>query len=310
MRTWLIIGSLLVGVPAVAQETRSTISGTVQDAQGIVPGAMVKITNVATNVVQQVLTNNSGYFEARLLIAGEYQVNVEMAGFKTLSRTGITLAGGQHVSLPLTLEIGTIQETVTVTGDAPLLEVTTTRIGANLTERQIQNLPTMSNMPVMLARFAPGVAARPVVEMAGQGAIDVPSETAAPLGGVGGNEWSIDGATNNGSDRDFATSPNTDMIQEMRIESTSFSANVGHGTGVGIAMMTKAGTNAWRGTGNFQYWTNKFNSPTTFQKQAFDSQSPSKDRIRAGIFPQLQRHDRRTNSQEQALRLPELFVQQ
>jgi hypothetical protein len=56
----------------------------------------------------------------------------------------------------LTLAIGTIEETVTVTGDAPLLEVTTTRIGANLTERQIQNLPTMSNMPVMLARFAPG----------------------------------------------------------------------------------------------------------------------------------------------------------
>jgi hypothetical protein len=270
MRTWLIIGVLLVGIPAVAQETRGTISGTVQDAQGVIPGAMVKVTNVATNVVQQVVTNSSGYFEARLLIAGEYQVNAEMAGFKTLSRTGLTLAGGQHISLPLTLEIGTVEETVTVTADAPLLEVTTTRIGANLTERQIQNLPTMSNMPVMLARFAPGLAARHVVEMAGQGAIDVPSETAAPLGGVGGNEWSIDGATNNGSDRDFATSPNTDMIQEMRIESTSFSANVGHGTGVGIAMMTKAGTNAWRGTGNFQYWTNKFNSPTTFQKQAFD----------------------------------------
>jgi hypothetical protein len=178
-----------------------------------------------------------------------------------------------------------------------------------LTEREIRDLPTMSNMPVMLARFAPGVAARPVVEMAGQGAVDVPSETAAPLGAVGGNEWSIDGATNNGSDRDFATSPNTDMIQEMRIESTSFSASVGHGTGVGIAMMTRPGTNAWRGTGNFQYWTNQFNPPTTFQKEAFDV-NRSTDRIRAGLFPQLQRDDRRTHSKEQALRLHELFVQQ
>ena len=271
MRTCLIIGLLLVGIPAVAQETRGTISGTVQDAQGVVPGASVKITNVATNVVQQVVTNNNGYFEAPLLIAGEYQLNVEMAGYKILSRTGITLAGGQHVSLQLTLDIGGLEETVTVTGDAPLLEVTTTRIGTNFTERQIQNLPTMSNMAVMLARFAPGVAAAQVVSMAGQGAIDVPSETAAPLGGVGGNEWSIDGATNNGSDRDFATSPNTDMVQEMRIESTSFSASVGHGTGIGIAMMTKAGTNTWHGSGNFQYWTNKFNPPTTFQKQAFET---------------------------------------
>src|SRR5688500_13500442 len=85
MRTWLIIGALLVGVPAVAQETRGTISGTVRDAQGVVPGAVIKITNVATNVVQPLVTNTSGYFEAPLLIAGEYQVNVEMAGFKTLS---------------------------------------------------------------------------------------------------------------------------------------------------------------------------------------------------------------------------------
>ena len=251
---------------------------------GVIPGAMVKITNVATNVVQQVVTNNSGYFEARLLIAGEYQVNVEMAGFKTLSRTGITLAGGQHISLPLTLEIGTIEETVTVTGDAPLLEVTTTRIGANLTERQIQNLPTMSNMPVMLARFAPGLR-RGGGRDGRAGSYRCPLESAAPLGGVGAIEWSIDGATNNGSDRDFATSPNTDMIQEMRIESTSFSANVGHGTGVGIAMMTKAGTNAWRGTRNLQYWTNKFNPPTTFQKQAFDSQSRRQRPYTSRDFP-------------------------
>ena len=69
----------------------------------------------------------------------------------------------------------------------------------------------------------------------------------------------------------MSTSPNTDMIQEMRVESTNFTASIGHGTGVGITMMTKAGTNTPRGTLNHQYWTNKFNPPNRFQDIVFDN---------------------------------------
>ena len=130
MRTMFVVGFLLlVGVPAVAQETRSTISGTVRDEQGVIPGASVKVTNLGTGVTQQLTTNSSGYFEARLLNAGTYDVVVEMTGFKTLRRTGVTLSSGQQLAIPLTLEIGTIAEEITVTGEAPLLEVTTLRQG-------------------------------------------------------------------------------------------------------------------------------------------------------------------------------------
>ena len=148
---------LLAVVPAFAQDTRGTISGTVKDAQGVIPGAAVKITNVETSVSQDVVTNGTGYFEAPLLRAGGYSISVEVSGFKTLKRSGITLAGGQQISLQLELEVGTIAETVTVTGEAPLLETQTTRIGTNFTTRQLQTLPSMSNLPILLARFAPGL---------------------------------------------------------------------------------------------------------------------------------------------------------
>jgi hypothetical protein len=87
--------ALLVAGSAAAQETRGTISGTVRDKDGVLPGANVKITNVDTSVSQQLVTNASGYFEAPLLIAGTYEVSVEMPSFKSFRQTGIQLAVGQ-----------------------------------------------------------------------------------------------------------------------------------------------------------------------------------------------------------------------
>ena len=271
-RLWVAaLALLLTGYAAHAQETRGSISGTVQDNDGVLPGASVKIVNVATGVAQTVITNSGGYFEAPLLLAGNYEITVEMAGFKTLKRAGITLSGAQQLTLPLTLEVGSFSETITVSDAPPLLETNTTRVGTNFTERQLQELPFISNMPVMLARFAPGLNASSIVQWAGQGAIGDPSSSAQPLGGVGGNEYTIDGATNNGTNRFYATSPNTDMLQEMRVESTSFSATTGHGTGLGISMTTRAGTNSFSGITNYQYWTNRLNAPNPFQQAVLDA---------------------------------------
>jgi len=209
MRKVWIIGFLLLltGIPAIAQETRSTIAGTVRDEQGIIPGATVKVTNVGTGVTQTLTTNGSGYFEARLLIAGDYDVLIEMVGFKTLRRSGITLGSGQQLDLQLALEIGTIAEEITVTGEAALIETTTLRQGLVLDEKKIAELPVQSNMPLLLARFAPGMSARGVIPFAGQGFVGGPTTNAIPLGNVGGVDWSIDGASNNGVGRQMSTSP-------------------------------------------------------------------------------------------------------
>ena len=78
---------LVIALPASAQETRGNISGTVQDATGVIPGATVTMTNVDTKQTQRLTTNSSGYFEAPLLNPGNYQVTVEMPGFKTMTQS-------------------------------------------------------------------------------------------------------------------------------------------------------------------------------------------------------------------------------
>jgi len=92
---WLFLLVVLLPNAAAGQETRGNISGTVRDSGGVIPGAAVTITNVDTNVSQNLLTNDSGYFEAPLLNPGTYTASVQLAGYRTATRTGIVLGVGQ-----------------------------------------------------------------------------------------------------------------------------------------------------------------------------------------------------------------------
>ena len=114
---WILLWSFISVIPALAQETRGNISGTVRDAQGVIPGATVTITSTDTGAAQPLVTNSSGYFEAPLLQPGNYQIAVTMTGYKSLLRPGIVVAVGQQVSVQLTLELGAITEEITVTTD-------------------------------------------------------------------------------------------------------------------------------------------------------------------------------------------------
>jgi hypothetical protein len=280
----LLIIAALVGTPAAAQETRGNINGTVQDASGVVPGATVTITNVDTAQTQTLVTNSSGYFEAPLLQAGPYRVTVDMPNYKGVSQSGITLSVGQSLSLKFMLEVGAIAERVDVSAKASLLDTTSVSSGQNFDQALISGLPMASNMPILLARFAQGVVSPTTQVQVISGQIDGPTNAAGSvLGGVGGFNYTIDGATNAGSSRRIASSPNADMIEEMRVETSNFDAAQGHGTGGTIAMMTRAGSNALRGTANYQYWTNKINSLNPQQKLAF-TQRPDTGKIYEGGY--------------------------
>src|SRR5687767_8382002 len=277
---WLLM--CLTTIPLGAQETRGTISGTVRDRDGVVPGADVKITNTATNVSQQLVTNASGYFEAPLLIAGDYEVSVEVPNFKSFRQTGIQLAVGQSIPLVITLEIGNLSETVEVVAAAVLLDTNAVSSGLTFENRLLTELPTFSSMPVLLIRNVSGVAASAAPQFATQGFVGGPSLQAGPVGGVGGTEYTIDGATNAGNGRFIATSPNADMLQEMRIETSNFDASVGHGTGLGVAMMTKAGTNRLTGLAGYQAWTSRLNGANHFQKPILASNPELKKAFQSG----------------------------
>lgn len=281
----LIIATLALPLAAVAQDTRGKISGTVRDDAGVIPGAAVKVRNLDTSVTQSLVTNASGYYEASFLNPGTYAVSVQMTGFKAAVRDRITLGVGEQLTVPFVLEIGQITEEVMVKSEAPLLDTTSLRSAARFDNHLVESLPMFSNMPITLARFAPSTNVNDAQTQVSQGYVDNTSLSAGsglglPLGGTqptppsfGGNNYTLDGASNNGSSRRIAASPNADMIQEMRIESSNFDAAVGHGLGLQISMMTRAGTNTHRGTVNYQYWSNQFNALTEQQKRTFDDRA-------------------------------------
>ncbi len=266
----LFVLSLLGAAFAAAQDTRGDISGTVVDPQGaITPGAVITVTNLDTKVTTQLKTNSSGYYLAPLLLPGNYEVTVEVPGFKKLVRSGLVLSVSQHMSLGLTLEVGAVSESVTVTTEAPLLDTNTVTAGQNLGRQSVESLPVFSNMTVLMARFVPAVNASADVQYVAQGYVNRTSLDTTALGAVGGNEWTIDGGSNNGSDRRLAVSPNSEMIQEMRVDTANFDAAFGHGTGLGITMMTRSGVNDPHGSASGQYWNLRWNSANFFQRQTY-----------------------------------------
>ena len=282
-----LVAGLTFPVAAAAQETRGKISGTVRDSGGVIPGASVKVTNTDTSVSQTLITNQSGYYEASFLNPGTYAVSVQMPGFKAAVRDRITLGVGEQLTVPFTLDIGQVSEEIVVRAESPLLDTTSLKSAARFDTHLVESLPMFSNMPITLARFAPGTNVNDQQTQVSQGYADNTSLSAGsglglPLGGTqptppsfGGNNYTLDGANNNGSSRRIASSPNSDMIQEMRVESSNFDAAVGHGLGLQISMMTRAGTNKQRGTVNYQYWTNQLNSLTEQQKLTFDDRAKS-----------------------------------
>ena len=265
----LLLMCFLAAMPAWAQETRGNINGTIKDAQGVIPGASVRITNIENGQTQQVTTNETGYFEAPLLQAGRYRVTVEMPNFKTLNQD-VVLSVGQTLGVNLTLEVGNISESVNVTAEAPILDTTSVSSGQNFDRALIEGLPMAANQPILLSKFAQGIVGPTTQQLVLQGQIDGPNDGAGdPVGGVGSFNYSIDGATNAGNNRRMSASPNSDMIEEMRVETSNFDASQGHGTGANISLSTRAGSNLTRGTLNYQYWTNQINSLNPQQKLAF-----------------------------------------
>src|SRR5215831_14168065 len=230
-----------------AQDIRGMISGTVTDPQGAqVVGASVVVTNTGTNVSTPLTTNTSGYYEAPLLQPGEYQVTVEAPGFRKTVRSNLTLTMSAQLRIDVQLEVGAVNESITINAESPILDTSTVTVGKALTTREIMDLPVMTNNIVLMARLAPGVVNQGTTQFLTQGMVGGGSGFFAPLS-LGQNEWSIDGAPNLGSGG-IGFMPFTDQIAEFKIDTTSFDASVGHSIGLNVQFGTKSGTNRLHGS--------------------------------------------------------------
>ena len=260
---------LVLITPLAAQETRGTIFGHVTDphASGVA-NASVRITNIETNTSTALSTNQTGYYEAGLLLSGAYQISVEARGFRKAVRGGIILQTGAQVEAPIKLELGQVSETITVTDAAPALETGILTAGGVLNNQSIMELPVLGNNPTLLAKMVPGVQTGGVNLYLGLHSTGGGSDYYAS-GNVGGNEWNIDGAPNNGGGRSVAYLPYADTVREFRVETVTFDAGQGRGTGASITAVSNTGTNVVHGALTEQHWQQRWNGTPFFVKQLF-----------------------------------------
>jgi len=233
--------------PATAQNPTFAVEGIVEDAQqAVLPGATVTIQNVSTGLTRTATTDAGGRFVVTALPPeGRYKVQVELTGFATQVRENLSFNAGQRAVLNFTLGLSSVQETITVAGDAPLVQTTSAEVTSTIDQRSFETLPVKERNYFRLLTLDSNVVA------AGTGSNAV---------NVGGSEvWNfgtyVDGTNNHSKWLTLQRAPQLgssgfaiETVKEVQLITNQFSAEFGgHSAGV-ASMITKSGTNATNGS--------------------------------------------------------------
>jgi outer membrane receptor protein involved in Fe transport len=271
---------------ALAQATGSIV-GTVTDESGaVLPGVTIEVTNVDTSQTRTAVTTEDGIFSVPLLRPGTYQVKGTLQGFKTFVRDGVTVAVESSARVDMKLAVGGLEETVTVSADAPLIETSNATLGIVVDEKQVVELPLNGRNFTQLGTLLPGVVAPPAA-LGGASGEATPGGFGATTSGfsVNGmrnqsNNFLLDGASNNDSfNTGFVLRPPPDAIQEFKILTHSYSAEYGRNAGSVVNVVSKGGTNRVHGAA----W--EFNRDDALQaRNFFAPQDQAKPKLKQNQF--------------------------
>jgi hypothetical protein len=248
------------------------LNGRVTDETGAgVPDAAVQVTNAATGVERRTVTNERGLYSVPNLIPGPYQISLHKVGFKPVSRSGITLAVRQTAAIDFALVVGTVNERLDVTAEAPLLETARTSIGNVVENRKITELPLVGRRFLEFALMGAGVnQGRPGDVRSAQQGVAISANGLYTKN----NNFMLDGADNNESyQNQFAVSPSVDAIEEFKVETGLYSAEFGRGGGAMISVVTKSGTNQFHGV-LFEFLRNDLLDARNFFARGTDPKPP------------------------------------
>jgi hypothetical protein len=271
----LSVVSSVAGVATVAaQENRATIVGTITDQnRGVIPNATVKAINIETNASTATTSNESGVYVLTFLPVGTYRLSVAATGLKTGLRENVELRTGDCLQLDFQMEVGAVSETVTVTGETPLLETATASRGQMIDREKVRDLPLLGRNPFLLAVLASGVHIQPT-----QGSISFRPFDNGGMDNIsinGGRPFSnaflIDGAPNTATERNTIGSlsfvPSPDAVQEFRVQSNTYDAQFGRTGGGTINVSLRSGTNQLHGS-LYHYFRNDILNANSFQNNA------------------------------------------
>jgi outer membrane receptor protein involved in Fe transport len=246
-----------------AQVTTATFIGLVHDTSGaVVPGATVVATNQGTGVPREALTDERGEFVLSALPNGPYSIRIELTGFKSYTNQGIVLGSGQTVRQTFVLELGTVQESVTVAGEAPLIETASSSTSETFGAQEVRELPVNKRNFTSLLNLVPGVS----VGGSGGGMVSMSGVagggTGVTVDGTEANSNPEGRAVNHYGGQNQISIMSLDSVEEVQVVKGVLPAEYGGVAGGQVNMISRSGTNTFRGSAFYNLQNLKLNART------------------------------------------------
>jgi hypothetical protein len=235
-----------------AQQFTGGLRGAVGDANGIIPGVAVTLTNEATKISREVVTNEAGQYNFPALTPGAYTLKTQLTGYKTFESQGIVIGTQQFITLDVKLELGTIQESVTVTGQSPVIDMSNASTGGVLDRTALEALPAPGRNAFLIGVTIPTVMPSGDPQFNRQQDQSNASLVSIGGGGVRANNYIIDGVPVTELRGRAVLNPTIEALEEVKVQVHTYDAEMGR-TGGGVFNVTaKSGTNSPHGSGFYQ----------------------------------------------------------
>jgi hypothetical protein len=252
---WCFLALLFVPLAtssAFAQTFTGGVRGSVMDSGGVVPGVTVTLINEANGASRDAVSNERGLYDFAAVPPGVYTVKAELTGFKTFENKGIRVNTQQFVTLDVKLDVGNLQETITVTGDAPLIDTSNASTGGVIDSRQLETLPSGGRSAFLFAVTVPTVVASGDAQFNRQ-----QDQTNASLLSLGGgarraNNYLVDGVPITDLRNRASANPSIEALEGVNVQVHQYDAETGRTGGGTFNTATKSGGNAWHGSGFYQ----------------------------------------------------------
>ena len=255
MRLTLIVCGLaltLASAHAAAQGFQGAVRGFVKDGGGVVPGAEVVLLNEATTVARSTTSNEAGEYNFPNLAPGTYTLKVSLQGYKGYALPAVRVGTQQFLTLDVTLEVGTLAETVTVRADTPVIETSTASTGTVIDSQALQTLPSPGRAAFLIGTTVPTVIPSGDTQFNRQQ--DQTNASLISLGGGTrrGNNYTLDGVPITDLRNRASANPSIESLEDVKVQVHTYDAEMGR-TGGGVFNTTlKSGANELHGTGFFQ----------------------------------------------------------
>lgn len=252
---WCLQALLMVSMvssTAWAQTFTGGVRGVVTDSGGVVPGVTVTLTNEGNGAARDAVSNDQGAYNFSAVPPGIYTVKAELTGFKTFENKGVRVATQQFVTMDVKLDVGSLQETITVTGEAPLIDTSNASTGSVIDSRQLESLPSGGRSAFLFAVTVPTVVASGDSQFNRQ-----QDQTNASLLSLGGgarraNNYLVDGVPVTDLRNRASANPSIEALEGVNVQVHQYDAETGRTGGGTFNVATKSGGNSFSGGGFYQ----------------------------------------------------------